>query len=342
MPENIHERNYCLDLIKGIACICVVFMHCEFPGVFGILIQSISRFCVPFFFMVSGYFAYREELQFTCSPPQYKKIFHILKITILASMFYVVIEIVKYVITRNAIVITKSQILYWILFNQPFLIAGQLWFLFALLYVYIIFAFVQRLNLYKVSYILIPILMFGYIILAQGMHLAGKSVTNMIYRNFLFEGFPLFMLGHFLHYKEEKISNYFKNTTLLIMLIIFTLLCVLERFLLGRDFGVNICTFPQVTCLFILGMKNPSLFEHNLLRKLGTNLSMFVYIIHPFVWHIMEYVYSQLQIDESIIALYFMPIFVFIFTIIFSICLYFILEIKRKKVRILINNKISE
>ena len=53
------QYNYCLDFIKGIACIFVVFMHCEFPGILGTAVQAISRFCVPFFFMVSGYFCFR-------------------------------------------------------------------------------------------------------------------------------------------------------------------------------------------------------------------------------------------------------------------------------------------
>lgn len=332
MPEKqIHNRNYCIDFLKGIACICVVFMHCEFPGKFGILVQCISRFCVPFFFMVSGFFAYREETQYICSPPQYRKILHILKITIFASLFYFVIEIIKNLLFATTIDFSKSSVLYWILFNKTFVIPSPLWFLFALLYVYIFYAFVQKLNLYKFAYISIPILIFGYIVLAQGMHLIGKNIPNMIYKNFLFEGFPFFMLGHFLHYKEEKICNYFKNIVLLILFIVFTLMCVLERFLLGRDFGVNICTFPQVICLFILGMKNASLFENNILRKLGTNLSMFIYIFHPFVWHTMEYGYRKLQIDGNIIALYLKPIFVLISTIVLSICLYFIITTKKKK-----------
>ena len=50
------QYNYCLDFVKGLACIFVVLMHCEFPGVTGVAVQAISRFCVPFFFMVSGYF----------------------------------------------------------------------------------------------------------------------------------------------------------------------------------------------------------------------------------------------------------------------------------------------
>ena len=53
------QYNYCLDFIKGIACMFVVFMHCEFPGIMGTAVQAVSRFCVPFFFMVSGYFCFK-------------------------------------------------------------------------------------------------------------------------------------------------------------------------------------------------------------------------------------------------------------------------------------------
>ena len=55
----VKQYNYCLDYLKGIACIFVVFMHCEFPDMLGTAVQAISRFCVPFFFMVSGYFCFR-------------------------------------------------------------------------------------------------------------------------------------------------------------------------------------------------------------------------------------------------------------------------------------------
>ena len=50
------QHNHCFDFLKGIARVCVVFMHCEFPGVLGTVIQTISRFSVPFFFMLSSTF----------------------------------------------------------------------------------------------------------------------------------------------------------------------------------------------------------------------------------------------------------------------------------------------
>lgn len=333
MPVNHANRNYCLDFIKGIACVCVVFMHCEFPGKLGILVQCVSRFCVPFFFIVSGYFSYRKEVLSTEQAKfiSYKKIGHIFKITLFSSLFYIAVAIVRNLVAGEPIVVSRSLILYLILFNRPVVIVSQLWFLFALLYVYIIYAFVDRFDLYKAAYKSIPFLIFCYIVLAQGMHLIGIKVPNMIYKNFLIEGFSLFVLGHWLHYKEEKVCSYCKNNRLLIMLTIFTLLCVPERYLLGRDFGVNICTFPQVICLFILGMKNPTLFENNILRKLGTNLSMFVYILHPFVWHTLEDVYAKAGINQNTAALYLMPVFVLMITLILSACLFWMLKIKKNR-----------
>ena len=57
------QYNYCMDFLKGIACIFVVFIHVKFPGNFGQSVQAIARFAVPFFFMVSGYYCYRKDYQ---------------------------------------------------------------------------------------------------------------------------------------------------------------------------------------------------------------------------------------------------------------------------------------
>ena len=50
------QRNKEIDIIKGIACICVVYIHCPFPGHLGNLISVINRFSVPFFFFISGFY----------------------------------------------------------------------------------------------------------------------------------------------------------------------------------------------------------------------------------------------------------------------------------------------
>ena len=81
-------------------------------------------------------------------------------------------------------------------FNEPNFVAGQLWFLFALLYDYVLWALVDRFKLCRIAYLMIPVLLLAYVLLAQGASLAGIWIPNYFYRNFLIEGFPLFMLGH--------------------------------------------------------------------------------------------------------------------------------------------------
>ena len=51
-------RNKCLDGMKAIAACMVIFIHIDLPGQTGVFIEALSRFAVPFFFMISGYFCY--------------------------------------------------------------------------------------------------------------------------------------------------------------------------------------------------------------------------------------------------------------------------------------------
>lgn len=134
------------------------------------------------------------------------------------------------------------------------------------------------------------------------------------------------MLGHWLHANAQRAAKA-KDPALAAVILGSTLLCVAERALLGRDFGVNICTFPQVICIFILAMNHPASFENRLLRKLGTRCSMFVYILHPFVWHSLEFVYQRIGVGENTAALYALPLLVLGLSILLSL----LVTIRRKK-----------
>jgi len=327
---NKKQYNYCLDFIKGIACVFVVFMHCEFPGVLGTAVQAISRFCVPFFFMVSGYFCFRPLLHNSGSQMAsgsnwggqnslviWKKVLHIARITLYASLFYLVFVLLLQAFFHNQdFAIGKRAIFSWVVFNKPFVIAGQYWFLFALLYAYVFYWVLERLHLRKFAYVLAEILFVVYVLLAQGAHLAGYGIPNMIYRNWLIEAFPFFMLGHWIHDNQEKIS--IPNNNLITIIIVATLLCWVERWFMGRDFGVNIVTIPQVFALFVYGVKNPTRHE-GMIQRLGRDCSMMVYILHPAVWHTFEGVYGKLGISVNLAALYVMPILVLAFSVLFSL-----------------------
>ncbi|MBR5947734.1 MAG: acyltransferase [Clostridia bacterium] len=311
--EKTRQRNYALDFAKGIACILVVFMHCEFPWVFGILIQSVSRFCVPFFFMVSGYFCYDPN-----KPTDYgRKIKHIAITTLLLTALYFILTPIY---STSKFEITLPRVVDWVVFNRPFYIASQLWFLYALLYDYIIFALVEKFGLRRIAYFAMFALAGAYILLAQGAHIAHISVDKLYYRNFLVLGFPFFTFGFYLHEKQDGIN--ISNTALIAALIISTVLCPVERLVLGRDFGVNIVSFVQVAALFVLCIKNPSFGNdknHIYIYKLGKDYSMLVYFFHPAIWHLLDKLYKAIGIYGKTAFMYVRPVILVFVTILAAI-----------------------
>ena len=323
--------NYCLDFITGLACIFVVLMHCEFPGVTGVAVQAISRFCVPFFFMVSGYFCFRPLMQLADSKNVVhvngvgwrnsliikKKVPHIAKITLYATLFYIAFLLLQQALFHNQdFSVSKVQVISWLILNKPFVIAGHLWFLFALLYAYVFYGLLERFNLRNFAYILAAGLFVVYICLAQGAHLAGFYVPNPFYRNWLVEAFPFFMLGHWVHENQDRIN--ISNKVLITIVIITTLLCWVERWIMGRDFGVNIVTIPQVFALFVYGVKNPTRHE-GAVQRMGRDCSMMVYIIHIAIWVILDGLYKYIGIAENLPALYMKPILVVVLSILFAL-----------------------
>lgn len=154
-----------------------------------------------------------------------------------------------------------------------------------------------------------------YVVLAQGVHLAGYHVPNMFYRNWLVEAFPYFMLGHWKHENQDRIK--ISNKALKII-VTTTLLCWVERWFMGRDFGVKVVTIPQVFALFVYGVKNPQKHE-GIVQRLGRDCSMLVYILHPAVWHSLEGVYSKLGMNDCLPALYLIPTLVLLLSILFAI-----------------------
>ena len=111
---------------------------------------------------------------------------------------------------------------------------------------------------------------------------------------------------------------------------VFTILCWVERWLLGRDFVVNFCTIPQVFALFVYGVKNPDRHE-GVIQRLGRDCSMLVYIFHPAVWHSMNRLYFKAGISHNMIALYIEPILVLAFSILMALIFNYITSIIRNR-----------
>lgn len=316
----MRRQNETLNAIKAIACVCVVFMHCEFPGALGVYVQAISRWCVPFFFMIAGYFCVREDcVTLSSAEKVLAKFIHILRLIGWAAGFYGLVLLAKGIcLGQNLFVVTPREIANLFIFNIPFFVPGHMWFLFALAQVYLLVYCLMLLRLRRLIVPLGIVMTVAYFCLAQGLHMAGVRVANHCYRNWIVEGMAFFSFGivsrkWFCHCVTSC------SRALIIAVIISTLFCVVERRLIGRDFGVQICSLAQLVSIFALAI----LFatdKETWISKLGKHCSMLVYVLHIFVWRSVEGLYRRMTWDNNLFAMYMMPIFVAALTLILAWC----------------------
>ncbi len=298
----------------------VVSIHVKFPGYFGQSVQAVARFAVPFFFMVSGYYYFHED----CKVVGWggKKIVHILKVCLGAYVFYLCVAILQNIFLGDAIEFnfSLSHIARVVLFTVPSNVPQQLWFLIALLEVYVVWLFIDLLNARKTAYFMAVAMFLAMISLAQGVwFVKGYKIGPNYYRNGIVEGFAFFTLGYYLHDKEARLM--LSNKVLITVIIISALLSIVEGFLCGCVFGVHLCTYSFVTCLFIYAMKN-SQRHSGLIQKMGKQYSMYVYILHIFVWRSFDRLLKSIHIDGNVTVLWIRPFIVLGFSLLMSMACY--------------------
>lgn len=275
-------KNNTLNLIKAIAAISVVFIHIKFPNEAGNIITSLARFAVPFFFMTSGYFAYQSNYNKERNLRNIKKI---LKITLFALIGYFIWKIIYYNYYGNLDLLynrltDKEFIKIFFQYNKTVL-GMHLWYLLALIYIYIMYYFIDKYKVHKVSYYLIPLILIINILLGEITIFNNIKIEYETTRNFMLTGFPFFMLGNLIKYSKEKIK--YNNLVLIIFIIIFIITSILEFYKIGTC-DLYISTIFLSITLFILGIQNPNLIGNkNILAVIGDKYSLTIFILQIIV-----------------------------------------------------------
>ncbi|MBO7636569.1 MAG: acyltransferase family protein [Paludibacteraceae bacterium] len=101
------QRNYSIDSLKFICAVLVVFLHTQWN--FQDEFLPITRCAVPCFFIISGYLLYEGS---GIKPERLKRnISHVVKISLWASIFYIVwIETVSLLTLREVWLPTSRNI----------------------------------------------------------------------------------------------------------------------------------------------------------------------------------------------------------------------------------------
>ena len=310
MEARVKNQN--IDLLKGLACIIVIFLHCPFPGIIGEGIIYGIRFSVPVFFMVSGYFSYSKSDEWIINKAKY-----ILKLTLITEAIYGCWELIKACVFEQysfleAIhkMFAEKNIIKIVLCGSFF--NGTLWYLYAIFWTWIIILILRKLKIYEKSFYLIPILL---IFLIFGRFYVQNTADIyqylFLFRNAVSFGLPFTLLGSWLSKNKPKINNIslWKNIGIFIIGLI---VLVAEYILAGQYMDAHVSTVVISVALFIWAMNSQKPLNRLLkaFAYVGGKWYTWIYLSHMLFIDLLSIVYDKMNFNDNIVMQYFRPVIV--------------------------------
>lgn len=270
-------RLEALDVAKCVACFFVIFIHTYNPdNPVHLFILAFSRFAVPLFFMITGYFWKPEKA--------HKRLLYILKLTIVATVVFIAWAFVEWWLQGMDIKTKLSDWFTWshlrssVLFNiTPF--GGHLWYMYALLYAGFLLSLVDERRLRQLHVLIVPLLLVSF---AVGFHR-----HTFLSRNWLMMAMPYMLLGHWV--KCHSTDPWFENLSrkwLVAMLLLSTLTLMFEQWLYPH-LGANVSRDMYLThtlvslSILMIALKTTGVQPTNPAVTIGRDYSSWIYLYHP-------------------------------------------------------------
>lgn len=267
METTISKRNYTLDILRIIAAYSVVILHTSATYMAGIaidtsiyrqalFINSVSRYGVPFFVMISGIVFLNRSYEMSYKRVWIHNILRLLLIYLIWSGLYVAVDMLK---THTVMSIPE-------MFRKIMESKYHLWFLPMIMGIYVILpllkAWVDKANKKEIELFLVAFIVLDLFINTIDLINNGWSYTISVFAQKV--SFPLgeyvgyFVLGYYLW-------NYGIKRKLRISLYIMTPICAVVNFLLANKQSLetdtvtiatsdcdSLLAFVEITTLFIL------------------------------------------------------------------------------------------
>lgn len=280
------QKNNLLNFFKLIASFFVIFIHCKFPGFIGDFIETIARFAVPFFFIISGYYVYDNSYEKITL-----KIKKLIKILFFLLFAYFIFDVFLFVTIKNMTfidfskqVFNKDNLILFLIFNNTSTIASHLWFIPALICSYIILlVFYNKKNNLMNIFMWVPI-----ISIPLSMFLINYFEYN-IFRNWFFVGLPLLSIGYYIKSKEKYLKK-FSNKSLYLLSCLSILILFAERLIMKLIFQNKLdfyfgSLFLSIF-LFIYCIKNSK--YSNKIINISNDYSSNIYYYHYLIYLIFD------------------------------------------------------
>lgn len=288
MEKKENECRYVsLDILKAIAAFMVCYQHACGTGILSGYFLAVARIAVPLFIMVTGYF-YED----TCNHRhERRQIVRFLQIAIQMFVIYFCIDFLFNGVTGNLKTYLLSYLdsklwCRFLIFNTP-LTAGHSWYMWAMIYVLILFLIVPGIKDNKIfrtvftviPLVAVPLLSKYYVFFNE------TSCPADLYRNSVVPVLSYFILGIMIRKNYEHILKF----SLLLRLSaasISLLGLIVERAILlnvqRMDFksGSYFFTAILAVAVFVLFLDLGKVDYNSLLAVFGRKYSLSFYMLH--------------------------------------------------------------
>ncbi len=293
------KRDSAIDILKFVCAAFIVFLHTNWR--FSDELQSVTRFAVPCFFIISGYLLSdsgkirQERLRHTFR--------RVLSITLWATLFFLIWDEGTQVVRTGALTLpTANDIVKWVAFNAPPW-GFHLWYLYAYLYVLLIFMVVNKYHLWRLLYGLTPLLLLaGLAFGTYGNLLWNWAMPYVCLRSFLFVGLPYFTIGTLL--KQQRRPRCWARKQLLVgCIVLFVFTTYLERlFLIStgsftfQEYFLSTPPLAVSTFLFAIAFRKS---QPSFWSRFGEKYTLYIYILHPVFMLCCSALTDALQCQEA-------------------------------------------
>lgn len=333
-----------MEVAKFIASAFVVFIHVHFPGNAGNLIDYAGSFAVPMFFAITGYFNFQAD-----SRKVMKRTKHIVKLYLLGVGTYLLWLAVSTACAHGTVMDFVLRVLpdqvgltKWLVLQSEFLV-GHLWYLHALIVVYLLYW--AYLRFYEGDEIPRQPLYFTGFALFAVMFVVGVLIPLYdntfpgVCRNAYLMGIPMFIMGIFFHEYQDRIVSRFRLTRAkLAGLVVLGELLTVQQWIrcgVGTPMGSLITSAALVLLLALTPQLAPQgSVGEKVAIKCGT-CSTWIYLFHLTVEEIYVAFFqnSISQILHEEVEIWIHPVLIFVISALLGLAIDLIADLLSKRTK---------
>ena len=207
--------------------------------------------------------------------------------------------------------------------------SGHLWFLPALVYCYLIYNVIMNKLPDKVVLSISLILMFFYLTAEEFLPIISVQLPTYVYGNAIVRAFPCFMLGFAVKKYKQFLSDYIPTWGSFVILGVGILETIISSILFGNS-TTYLGSIFIIFALLLLAMKFEKKTYNQVLVKLS-GYSLYIYVFHIAIGGVLQIFLNYFGVGNEMWWINIKPIVVFVFSIILSFVIDYVLNFIRDK-----------